>query len=294
MDRGFFKLFTSPDKKLGRVSLMTGILTLAFILAYDNSPSTLPPQATQPPTYTPLATNPANTPTITPELPTAITETLRPQKKVLVIGDSLVAIRDDGFSTINYVEALANTLGPGYIMLEHEGHGGFTSRKIADDLKEEQLTGNGHWGDYNVEFPIELENKIPDILVIRLGTNDVGSSGNGKDDPGIDLNQSKENIKFIIDFFESLNPNIAVAIDSVPFLQYRGDIAKLNLRRQQLLDLEIQLANELNATGNYQIYVVNQQNSITANELMPDTVHPNSTGVQIMVDNIASMIKSIP
>ena len=186
--------------------------------------------------------------------------------RILPLGDSITRGTNDAWS---YREQLALTLDSdmctydmvgtqhgadtplpptgGAFDRDHEGHGGFRTDQIDNEINS-YLAGN-----------------VPDVVLLHLGTNDVGQ--------GADLNAGKESMRSIITKIRAVNPDVKIFLAQIIPRAPAFDTAIIDYNV-----LMAELASEED-TAQSPVFLVDQHtgfdNSI---HNQADQLHPNDAG----------------
>jgi lysophospholipase L1-like esterase len=226
--------------------------------------TTVPPTATLTPTSTETATS----------LPTETEHFTTP--KILLLGDSMIAITK---VPTCLSDLLKNSGIPADFVgdktsfgndVPTDGLGGFDTT-----LMLRQLTRGTDWTELNgTQFPDNFSDHIPDIVIIQLGTNDAINSITGKWDPVPIYN---ENMKGIVKFLRSKNPNVKIIIPMLIPSAWSNYTAKIDLINSDIPDL----VKSLDEPGSRVVTTVNLKGEWQSSYFR-DNVHPNDDGVQEM------------
>lgn len=216
--------------------------------------------------------------------PMPLTPTPTPvPKKVLFIGDSNLKY---GMHP-NYYDVVSDLLvstGRYTMVTPPEYHPGLSAIVVEEDLK------NGFWSEGAVFIKREGKPElIPDILVIRLGANDVSYSSKELDD-------SINSFKYIIHYYVKLNSNLKIVIDQIPFMNGNRYVKKKLTTTDSLrIQLNKKLYNmSLNLNSSEDIKVVlGNDAQLTSDDLINGgPVHANLVGVEKLAKNIFKTISA--
>ncbi len=140
----------------------------------------------------------------------------------------------------------------------------------------------GHWG-WRIE---EVLSRIdgwaraanPDIVLIHLGTNDVGS--------GEKLEVSIAELRQLIQALRKVNPQVKILLAQL--IPLSGAESKIQQFNQQIA----QLAKELN-TSKSPVFLVDQFSGFNVQKDTYDGVHPNESGEQKISDRWFNQLQNI-
>jgi lysophospholipase L1-like esterase len=266
---------------------LSAVATAAFLAASfsacANGPSTqrifteTDPRVTEvsptqvPPTETANATQaPTSTETVT-LIPTETEHLTTP--KILLLGDSMFAatyVPTDLSTLLNNAGIDVNFVGDkmdagGHIPID--GFSGFDTAKILRQLQ------SNSWDAGGVTYPNTISEHVPDIVIIQLGTNDLGIFK----DP---VAEYTSDISNIIQFLRSKNPRVEIIVST------------LIPSRNTPSDEKIKLINDAIPSIVQSIYlpdspVVATQDLRSEWKLGDffDDFHPNTTGSEKMAKN---------
>ncbi len=174
---------------------------------------------------------------------------------------------DDGWN-VDFVGSMQDG-DPGNFDVDHEGHGGWKANDIDDNINT--------W----------LEDSAPDVILLHIGTNDVGAG---------ELNSHTiDEIESILNKIFSYNPDIRVLLCKLIPRKETPD--NEHIRLEELNDLIVQLYNEKKQAG-FPIYLVDQnaafkENDNWADDYMIDNVHPNDAGYAVMANTFFTVLQTV-
>jgi len=248
--------------------------TASPTLKNTETPTLLPSKS---PTLTKTSTL---TVTRTEAVPTKEDERKIPPPKMMVLGDSITkfgfadylseALNEEGYQ----VEFVGSNISNKNV--KNEGHGGFSTIEIERDLED------GFWSWGGTETPTHLDENIPNILVLELGTNDAASG----------LNPEKitiPNFRKIVTIFRSKKPEVKIIIFPVipSALEWDRMVKKIN---KLFLDLTRELYTEKSPV--FLAPDVRSDNFDTDKDLV-DGVHPSASGYQKMVKSCMVVLEKM-
>lgn len=198
--------------------------------------------------------------------------TIKAQKRVACIGDSVTEGYGISDSTLNYPAQLQKLLGSGFVV-GNFGYSGAT------------LLRKGHNPYHKTKaYTMALSFK-PDVIVIALGLNDTDPRNwpNYKNEFLGDYSQ-------LINDFRKINPKVEVFICTMTpiFSGHRRFLSGTRDWFDQIQALIPQIAKAQNAT------LIDNHSALAARiDLFEDYLHPNNRGAQLIAENVALYIKPI-
>ena len=153
--------------------------------------------------------------------------------------------------------------------IDHEGHAGWNIQQIDANVNS--------W----------LQDSAPTIVLLHIGTNDISSG---------ESNQTNINeIESIVNKIYQYDSDIAILLCSIiP----RKDCDNSKCTKTEELNTLIQQLISQKANSGYNIYHVNQYSAFTSNsnwqsDYMSDTMHPNTSGYNVMALTYFNILKNI-
>ncbi|NOX57865.1 MAG: hypothetical protein GXP29_03290, partial [Planctomycetes bacterium] len=143
---------------------------------------------------------------------------------------------------------------------DHEGYWGWRTDEIANIILAATTTA------------------LPDIVLIHLGTNDIGQNG------AAGVANADVNLRLIIDRIRSVQPNVTVLLAEVTPI---GPGTSYFANATQVAPLNAVIANivtDMNTTGAPVVQVDQNTGFNLATMMQSDGLHPNATGEAQMVD----------
>ena len=151
---------------------------------------------------------------------------------------------------VNFVGSNSDAVSTGNHDRDHEGWSGFATTDIVANL-DGWLSGNP-----------------PDVVLLHIGTNDIGSASVGEAITGLTS---------ILDIIHAFDPDITVVLGQIINQQiFSQDVVDYN-------DQMVTLAQSKLAAG-HKIVLVDHENALTYPNDMLDLEHPNDTGYDKMSD----------
>lgn len=198
-------------------------------------------------------------------------EPLPDTPKIMLLGDSLISlgsIPEILFRTLAEKNKQAQFVGDvsSKAGIAHEGHGGFTTIKMVNELYAENKSWK--WGE--VETPKNFSQHIPDIVLIQLGTNDAASEFNP------DLITIAD-YRYIINFLREKNPNVRIILSKM----IPSKIPEVDIRLQELNRKIDEFVVEQNTRVSPVVTTEDLRPVWTAGDFA-DNYHPNSSGQEKM------------
>jgi len=197
-------------------------------------------------------------------------------KKILILGDSFIR-----YGTYpDYYDLLDAGVGSSYkLLFPPEDHIGYSANVFAEDLKK------GKWRDGKGFIRRKNNPEVtPDILLTRVGTNDVLFSYKSMD-------ESAKSFQSIIDYYKEINPNLVIILDFVPSIY--GTPPPTKKTQKRIEEERVLLNNKLEAltqTKNiYRAAIV----PLLLTDVESDGVHPNKSGNTKLTQNVLKTIQSI-
>ncbi len=165
---------------------------------------------------------------------------------------------------------------------QHEGHGGWHAK---------------HWFpnynyDLNSHLHSFLEMNPPDIILLHIGTNDIGEYYDSRNDNTIDTTVA--DISGLLDTIYTFNPNIKVILAKIINREDNTDSPTINETIETTAfnnALEIMANNRISNGDN--LSLVDMESAIVYPDDLSDGVHPNDNGYVKMSDIWFDAIKSI-
>ena len=182
--------------------------------------------------------------------------------------------------------------------VNHEGHGGYRIDQIANNLAGNDGTGGnngGYWLNRGVD---------PDIILLHIGTNDIwqrynpGARGNAREKTFVA--NLKNRLNALVNQITLARPEADLLVAGlIPMNVYSGarplneDVKALNSYIRNTL------VPSYRASGRKVWFVDQYQNFVNANgtikaALLPDGVHPNQAGYDLMADTWFNAIQALP
>jgi len=182
--------------------------------------------------------------------------------------------------------------------VNHEGHSGYRIDHIANNLGGSDGTGGnngGFWFNRGVQ---------PDVLLLHIGTNDIWQRYNpgarGKSREKTFLANLKNRLDSLVNQMTLARPNAHLLVAGIiPMNVTSGgrllndDVKAYNSYIQNTLVPEYQnLSRHVSFVNQYQNFV--NSNGTIKTALLPDGVHPNQTGYDLMADTWFAAIQALP
>jgi lysophospholipase L1-like esterase len=180
----------------------------------------------------------------------------------------------------------------------HEGHGGYRIDQIANNLAGNDGTGGnngGFWFNSGVD---------PDIILLHIGTNDIwqrynpGARGNSREKTF--LANLKNRMNALVNQITAARPDADLLVAGIIPMNVTSGGKLLN-EDVKAFNSYIQntLVPNYRASGRKVWFVDKYRNFVNANgtikaALLPDGVHPNQTGYDLMADTWSSAIQALP
>ena len=182
--------------------------------------------------------------------------------------------------------------------VNHEGHSGYRIDQIVNNLSGNDGTGGnngGFWFNKGVQ---------PDVTLLHIGTNDIGQRYNpgarGKSREKTFLANLKTRLDSLVNQMTTARPNAHLLVAGIiPMNVTSGDrllnddVKAYNSYIQNTLVPKYQsLGRKVRFVDQYQNFVNTDGTIKTA--LLPDGVHPNQTGYDLMADTWFAVIQALP
>ena len=167
-----------------------------------------------------------------------------------------------GTQTINSVAVLTDSGNQ-----NHEGHGGYALSHILNNLDGGTKNG-GHWLD---GLPGVREPIYPDIILLMIGTNDLGSHKREVEPTLADYDK-------LLDKLSAMRPKATIIASTL--IPYTGSIEKYPLREQHQLEFNAALPAliERHRKAGQQVFFYDMRTKVGPEHISADGVHPNQAG----------------
>ncbi|MCB9206477.1 MAG: hypothetical protein H6611_04010 [Ignavibacteriales bacterium] len=172
-----------------------------------------------------------------------------------------------------------------FIDKQHEGHGGWHARHWYPNFKY----------DMNSHINLFLNLNNPDIILLHIGTNDIGEYYDNRNDNNIDTTVS--DVSDLIDSIYVFNPEIKIILakiinrtddinsninESITTSQYNNALFNMILARQEY---------------GTKLFIVDQESALNYPSDLSDGVHPNQSGydkmAKVWFDGIISILPKL-
>ena len=165
----------------------------------------------------------------------------------------------------------------------HEGHGGYTLAHILNNLNGGTSNG-GHWLD---GLPGTREAVYPDVILLMIGTNDLGS-------------HRREVAPVLADYdtlltkLTAMRPKSAIIVSTL--IPYTGSVEKYPSREQHQREFNAALpalVKKHQAAGR-QVVFYDMRTKVLPEHISSDGVHPSQAGYNAIADGWFEALQALP
>jgi acyl-CoA thioesterase-1 len=200
--------------------------------------------------------------------------------KIMPLGDSITA----GYSPRDsYRWPLWRLIQQGGFDVDFVGsvHPQFAPDNAFDDDHE------GHWGFLTTQIlgqlPGWLEANTPDVVLLHIGTNDVGSCR--------DPNETAKTTERIIDLIRDHNPDVIILLAKIIPIDFDGRCWRGESVHETVRQLNRRL--EVISVDKPNVVLVDLHSALDAKTHLRDAAHPNEQGFALMAQGWFQALKPI-
>nr|WP_269523025.1 alpha/beta fold hydrolase [Coraliomargarita parva] len=147
----------------------------------------------------------------------------------------------------------------------HEGHAGYGTRHIINNLDGGTSNG-GHWLD---GLPGKREPIYPDIILLMIGTNDLGSHKR-------EVEPTLKDFQTILDKIYAMRPEVKIIVSTL--IPYTGDKYEHREANQVKFNSKLPAVIESYKQNGYDIHLYDMRQKVAAKHISNDGVHPTAQG----------------
>jgi lysophospholipase L1-like esterase len=165
----------------------------------------------------------------------------------------------------------------------HEGHGGYSLGHVLSNIDGGTSNG-GHWID---GLPGTREAVYPDIILLMIGTNDLGSHKR-------EVAPTLADYDKLLDKLSAMRPKaVIIAATLIP---YTGSLEKYPVREQHQLEFNAALPALIkkHQTAGQRVVLKDMRPTVLPEHISKDGVHPNQAGYDAIAAAWFEAIKALP
>lgn len=196
--------------------------------------------------------------------------------RVMPLGNSITQGYSDSYRRPLWIALQDTGVNVDFVGSMSQGYAG--EEKYDDYDKDHE----GHWGWFSDEVLAHIDewaaHNNPDIVLMHLGTNDIGS--------GQDIFQTGDEIERIIKRLRVHNTRVHILLAAIIPVSHAAVTKRISDLNERLAIL----AQELNSSSS-RVLLVDQFRGFDANLDTYDGIHPNDTGIHKMAEKWFASLK---